>query len=184
MHPNQDAFITFHEQWKRIAQRRRFAPTRSVDHYRAWADPASGRARERKWVRTCADVEDHVARFGTFPHTDGRHNGTTERRLAHWIRYQRRAQDSLSGYQRGRLELLPGWAWEPREERWLDWLTEYEQFVRQTRRRPRRSSNDPLEARLAIWHRNQSQRLAEGRLDDERESLLRQLDALVRRLAR
>lgn len=183
MHPNQDALNAFHERWSRIAATRRFAPTRSIDYYLAATNAAYSRPRERKWVNTCALLEDHLARFQSFPHREGRRASVTERRLANWVRYQRRSQHQLSGYQRGRLQLLDGWTWEPREERWLDWLTDYEQFVREHNRRPRRNDAAAEESRLAIWYRNQRRAQRVGLLDVERVQLLKDLEKVVKRMS-
>ncbi|MBX9717920.1 MAG: helicase associated domain-containing protein [Microbacteriaceae bacterium] len=183
MHPNGDAFNQFHRRWAAEARMRRFAMTTSAEHYLAELGADSGSARTGKWLVRCRELEAHVSRTGTFP-TVGKGADPGVRRIAEWVRYQRRAKDSLSDYQRERLELIPGWVWRPQEQRWHDHLHDYENFTRAHGRRPRRRSSDKAETRLAIWHRNQRRLANSACLASDRDQVLSQLDVRIKALLR
>lgn len=184
MHPNPEALRRLHEKWAAETLRRRFAPTDAVIHYLAAVQPQHAGARNRRWVETCAQLEAHVAAHGALPKLTSTSEGDDSRRLAEWMRYQRRNEDRLSDYQQERLECVPGFSWDPREDAWHDSLHGVEMFVRKHHRRPRRRSTDPDEARLAIWFRNQRLLARRESLSDERLGLLVQLNRRIIALTR
>jgi len=179
VHPNPDGLRHLHEMYAREARRRRFAPSSAVDHYLAAINPGSASKRNRRWVRACEELEAHVVAHGGLPTVRSTQHCPDARRLVEWARYQRRNIDSLSSYQRSRLNLIPGWSWSPLEEAWMTSMQEYEFFVRAHQRRPRRRSSDGEEARLAIWFRNQRRMVREGRLRTHRLRMLTQLQRRV-----
>lgn len=185
MHPNPEGLRRLHEKWAaETLLRRRFAPTDAVTHYLAAVQPQHASAWHRRWVETCVQLEVYVAAHGALPTLASTSEGDDSRRLVQWLRYQRRNKDRLSTYQRERLECLPGFSWEPREDAWLDSLHDVELFVREHRRRPRRRSADPDEARLAIWFRNQCLHARQKSLSGERVDLLVQLNLRIIALTR
>lgn len=127
----------------------------------------------------CEQLERFVAEHGRLPTRRDATEDATTSWLIDWIRYQRRSADRLSTYQRARLALIPGWSFSPRHDSWADSLHDYEIFVRDLGRVPRRSAPDRSERRLALWHRNQKIRVAEGRDCDHRADLFRQLNLRV-----
>ena len=179
MHPNPEGLRHLHEMYAREARRRRFAPSNAVDHYLAAINPGSASKRHRRWVRACEQLEAHVANHGGMPTVRSTRHLPDSRSLVEWARYQRRNVDSLSPYQRSRLNLIPGWSWSPLEEAWLTSMQEYEFFVRAHQHRPRRRSSDRKEASLAIWFRNQRRMVRAGRLDADRLQMLTQLQRRV-----
>lgn len=184
MHPNHEALQRLHQSWAAETLRRRFAPTDAVTHYLAAVQPQNASARHRRWVETCAELEAYVAAHGALPTLTSTREGDDARRLVEWMRYQRRNEHRLSDYQRERLECLPGFSWDPREDAWHDALHDVEMFVREHRHRPRRRSADPEEARLAIWFRNQGLHSKRGSISEERLEMLVQLNRRIIALTR
>lgn len=138
------------------------------------------RAHTVNWLATVEAVESFVDRWHRLP----RHrNGSTradreEARLADWLTTQRRQwhEGRLGAYQRVRLEALPTFRWDPREEHWFMRLDEYDAFLRRRRRRPRVRAEDPVERRLARWVLRQRVRKHQGRLDQAQAVELSELD--------
>lgn len=184
MHPNPEALQRLHQKWAAETLRRRFAPTDAVTHYLAAVQPQHASDRCRRWVERCAQLEAYVAAHGALPTLASSSEGDDSRRLVEWMRYQRRNEDRLSDYRRERLGCVPGFSWDPREDAWHDALHDVEMFVREHRRRPRRRSADPDEARLAIWFRNQGLLFKRGSISEERLEMLVQLNRRINALTR
>lgn len=184
MHPNPEALRRLHKKWAAETLSRRFAPTDAVTHYLAAVQPQNASVRHRGWVETCAQLEAYVAAHGALPTLTSTSESDDSRRLVEWTRYQRRNQNRLSDYQRERLECVPGFSWDPREDAWHDALHDVEMFVRAHGRRPRRRSSHSEEARLAIWFRNQRLLARRESLSDERLDLLVQLNRRIIALTR
>ena len=174
VHPSKGAFDQFDKEWGAIARARRYAPTLGVLHFQAATNPATASRRIRVWLERCVAVESFVLEANRYP-TEAAAD-PAERLLGTWLRYQRRARHTLSDYQRGRLELLPAWSWNPRSDTWHDQLHDYEDFVRQNGRAPRRGSADRRESTLAVWMMNQRTNSRRGTQSSYREALLAQLD--------
>jgi hypothetical protein len=184
MHPNPEALQRFHQAWAVEARRRRFARTTAVEQYLAAINPAAAPVRQRRWAEACRQLELYVSEHGSFPTTRTTAEGSAAWPLVNWVRYQRRNADRLTAYQRSRLALLPGWVWNPREEAWLATMQEYEFFVRDHYRAPRRRGIEVGEARLAVWFRNQRHMAKKRRLPDERLRMLVQLNRRIVSLLR
>ena len=119
------------------------------------------------WVNFVHDLDDFISDVGRLPRADsGRPRTTTqEQALVDRLAYQRRPEVRAAhcSYQTHRLESLPGFRWEPQEERWAEQLMLHQSFWGQTGRAPRRNAPDPAERALARWatqqrvaHRNGS----------------------------
>jgi hypothetical protein len=184
MHPNPEALQRFHEAWAVEARRRRFAPTTAVEHYLAAINQAVAPVRLRRWAEACRQLELYVSEHGSFPTASTAAEGSAAWPLVNWVRYQRRNVDRLTAYQQGRLALLTGWVWDPREEAWLATMQDYEFFVREHYRVPRRRGVEVGEARLAVWFRNQRHMAKKRRLPDERLRMLVQLNRRITTLLR
>jgi len=79
--------------------------------------------------------------------------------MVSWVKNQRRA--NLCAFQIARLNDLPGWQWEPREDAWQQRLTRLMAFRANHGRSPRIRSADPSERALALWHARQRRGLRE-----------------------
>lgn len=133
-----------------------------------WRDP-----RGTDWHGTAVAVGLHLAETGAYPSPSA--HDAAERRLATWLRTQRRAEASgrLSPERLAWLELnLPSWR-RPADEGWDDTVAAVAGFVAETGRFPREAAyGEPFERRLAGWLRRQREAAADDRLDDERRRAL------------
>ncbi|MCM3657521.1 helicase associated domain-containing protein [Agromyces mediolanus] len=133
-----------------------------------WRDP-----RGTEWHGTAVAVGLHLAETGAYPAPSA--DDEVERRLATWLRTQRRAEASgrLAPDRLAWLELnLPSWR-RPADEDWGDTVAAIAGFIAETGRFPRETANDePGERRLAGWLRRQREAAADERLDDERRRAL------------
>lgn len=129
-------------------------------------------ARQRNWLANVAALHRFVDSRGRWPHRNWRQRAGTpdalEERLVNWLREQRRHYSSLCTYQRERLEAIPGFEWSPEEEAWDRKVDGYRAFVAMHGRRPRVSSRNGEERRLAVWAGNQRVAHREGRLPKHR----------------
>ena len=143
--------------------------------------PAEENARIIGWVQRALDLSDFTARHGRFPRENNRAPAgmisLRESSLHEWVRLQRRSTscDNHCTYQTLRLELIPGFQWDPHGEAWENRLTEYRTFVADHRRAPRARSSDPLEKALAHWAAKQRSQHRLGRLSRTRASGLQSL---------
>lgn len=110
--------------------------------------------RPTRWVNALHRYEEFWRLSGRAP----RENSSTrssipgeERRLGEWARYQRRAEASLSGYQRVRLDVSPAFEWDPLESRWLAKIALCAIHLQHTARLPFLNPDDSVEFALARW---------------------------------
>lgn len=143
-------------------------------------DPAA-RDRPAVWVRTVRLLHAFTVREGRLPRENnrlGRQEITDEeRRLAEWVRYQRRPATRAShcDYQRRRLEAVPGFRWDPIGQAWMTNLEAYRVFTAARRRAPSSRSLDAGERRLAVWAAKQRFHRKRGRLAAGRVAALNRL---------
>lgn len=128
--------------------------------------------RQRNWLANVAALHRFVDSRGRWPHRIWRQRTDTpytdEERLVNWLREQRRQYDSLSTYQHERLEAIPGFEWNPKDEAWDRKIDGYRAFVAAHGRLPEVSSRDSEERRLAVWGSNQRIAHRKGRLPKHR----------------
>lgn len=142
---------------------------------------AASRSRVSVWVDTVIAVEAFVDREGRLPRENNRAvRGTItaeERRLADWIRYQRRQATRVGhcDYQRRRLECIPGFLWDPRGDQWDVQFAEFARFVATHHHAPRYRSDDSHEKGLAAWAAKQREFIQKGTLPPRRLKKLRSL---------
>lgn len=90
--------------------------------------------------------------------------------LGHWINNQRafKRRGILSDAHQRRLELLPGWAWDPHDEQWEQAFSALREFAKATghARVPR------LNKQLSAWVLAQRRKFAKGTLEDDRRRRL------------
>ncbi|MFE2325307.1 helicase associated domain-containing protein [Streptomyces sp. NPDC059385] len=73
--------------------------------------------------------------------------------------------------QQEELERLPGWSWNPRQEKWDRHLDALRRFAELNgHANPSRTSEDPGERALATWKRNNKTKL-QGRTDTNAHAL-------------
>jgi len=122
--------------------------------------------RRAAWNATYARIHAIAHGLGRLPRlSDG-----VERRLVNWSANQRRAT-GLSPEQRAALEQLPGWSWDPTEERWLDRAEELRLFcAAHDGELPR--ERDPEESALAHWLSRQLVAQRKGTLATHRSDIL------------
>ena len=141
----------------------------------------ASRSRVSVWVDAVIAVEAFVDREGRLPRENNRAARESitveERRLADWIRYQRRytTRDRHCEYQRRRLECVPGFSWDPRGDQWDVQFAEFARFVATHHRAPRYRSDDSHEKGLAAWAAKQRELIQKGTLSPRRVKKLRSL---------
>ena len=142
------------------------------------AAPTLG-VRQRNWLRNVAALHAFVHDRGRWPHRIWRQGASGadsgDEHLINWLREQRRHNRSLSAYQRERLEAIPGFEWNPREDAWDRQIDGYRTFLTEHDRRPRVSSKNKTERQLAVWANNQRMARREGRLPKHRIDELNKL---------
>lgn len=135
----------------------------------------------KAWLQDLRLLQRFLSEEGRWPR-HGPDQAAHEVHLVDWIRSQRRHYGIAGHRERGagdcyrcdRLELLPGWSWEVREDQWEENLTSYRTHVQQTGSPPRHSG-DPDEHRLAVWTANLRAQHRKGRLPAHR---IREAEAL------
>lgn len=126
-------------------------------------------ARARAWVRRADEVEALIDETGRPPRQAGPTTPTAaERRAYSWLRYQRR-RVTLSPFQLARLDAIPGFVLDPREERWDARLRELRAWIG-FKGQPSRRSDDPSERRLALWATRQERAWQTGTMPYPRRS--------------
>lgn len=173
-----DALFELHRRWAGVARRREAegrAPTRSVLFlYEALGRPtlSASQTRRRNWLASIRSLEAWVDREGRLPAHNARarirDSDSSQRRLADWVRYQRRTRYSLASYQTQRLETVPGFHWEPIDEVWDVKLQALVALGRPARTR----SSDNGERALARWSLEQRRRYRNGELAKHRADAL------------
>ena len=90
--------------------------------------------------------------------------------LGHWVNTQRafKRRGILSDTRQRRLEQLPGWAWDPHDDRWEQTFSRLQEFADANghSRVPRSNKQ------LGIWVQAQRQKFLKGTLEDERRQRL------------
>lgn len=145
-------------------------------------DDTSSRRRPKDWVSTLLDVESFVNTHGVLPRENNRKTQEEEeKRLAFWLRYQRRrgAAGELCSYQRLSLEALEGFSWAPADDVWNAHFDAYLRFLGREQRAPRYRAEDPEERQLAAWAAKQRHMAKHGHLDEAR---IERLDTLPIRI--
>jgi hypothetical protein len=158
---------------------------RSVQHYRTEIAILSGRPnpgdipdRIANWVRNLLDLEAFIQREGRWPRENNRlypdRLAHGERRLAAWVRAERRAAAALRRceYQLRRLACVVGYRAHPLEDRWMAHLYRYRAFLITKHRVPSVRSPDAAERGLAAWAAKQRLLARRGALPDARKILL------------
>jgi hypothetical protein len=126
-----------------------------------------------KWAAACARLEAFVADQARLPRQNSRllagAIGQDERFLAEWVRTNRKAQrtGALSDFQTRRLSLVPGFSWDPKDERWAARFADYEQFVTSNRCSPSERAPSEPERSLARWATSQRSIYRGGRLSHQ-----------------
>lgn len=103
-----------------------------------------------------------------------------EGRLADWLDTQRDNRPTLCLYQERRLEALPQFIWDPREERWQQRLQDCHQFLADHGQLPRIRSDDFAEKSLARWMYEQRDRQRNGRLRRDQRAAFAPFNGLAR----
>ena len=132
------------------------------------------------WVNRARELHSFVNVQGRHPRENNRAAGgaipQSERALHEWVRDQRRPNThKRSTYQRLRLQLIPGFSWDPHKDAWQVQLKRYRAFVELHRRAPRARSADPAERALADWAARQRRLHRSKRLGTDHEKTLRSL---------
>jgi len=160
--------------WDQLAQAAA-EPSKELERSLAFHEAdRSGRPvprRIERWVKTCSACESFIAQAGRLP-TYAADSTSVEYALARWIARQVRDPD-LCIYQVERLELIPGFSWATRLDRWRQRLADVEMFYTAFDRLPARSSQLPAERSLALWFARQRQRMARGELPHSQVDALR-----------
>lgn len=153
---------------------------RSLDYYLAdvGEDPIPT-ASVQRWVTTVHDLDAFTEATGRLPSASAARPRprTEEQRLVDRLAYQRRpsTRAGMTEYQRARLEILPGFTWDPRDAVWKSWLDAHQLFWETEQRPPRRRSSDPIEASIARWVAHQRAVARAGGLPASRLRELRQV---------
>lgn len=134
------------------------------------------------WVTTLLDVDTFITIHGEIPRENNRRTqDKEERRLASWLRYQRRrgVEGQLCTYQRLSLEATEGFMWAPGDTAWDNQFDAYKNFLELERRVPRYRSASPTERQLAAWAAKQRLAHTRGRLDESRIDRLNTLSIRI-----
>lgn len=140
------------------------------------------RRNESNWLTKMESVELFTDRRRRLPrHTLWSEPSlANEGRLADWLDTQRDNRHRLCDYQQRRLEALPEFIWDPREERWQERLRECQQFLLDRGRPPRIRSYDPAERSLARWIYDQRARHRARRLRSDQSAVFAPFSSTVR----
>ncbi|GGK87495.1 hypothetical protein GCM10007382_04270 [Salinibacterium xinjiangense] len=167
------------EKWRQINDHEPSRWDDSIQLFLAESRPSTEilKIRQGRWISTVHELEAFIERENRWPHANSRRpaefRSTDEDRLANWVQYQRRSEQTLSDYRADRLELIPGFSWAPLDEKWEQRLWEYVDFVEREGRRPSRRSRDSPERSLSVWRATQSELTRAGGLSAARVELLR-----------
>lgn len=175
------ALEQLHAQWRAFAALSAAELTtdqrRSVDFY--LADIQRGDSAEshvRRWITMAHELDEFTRSHGRLPLASAARPRprTPEQQLVDQLAYQRRpsTRAAMVEYQRARLEVLPGFQWEPQNDRWEAWLEQHQAFWNREQRPPRRRAPDPQEASIARWVAHQRASERAGTLPAERRARL------------
>jgi hypothetical protein len=97
-----------------------------------------------------------------------------------WVNQQRAQRAKLTDERRTRLESIPGWTWNAREDRWTEWYDELRQESNKTgSSRIPASYVTPNGKTLGRWAEKQRMRYRKGLLTEDRKKLLEELSGWV-----
>jgi hypothetical protein len=133
-----------------------------------------GVIRRRNWIRLLDELTTWSLQHGRAP-THSRDSSKPELRLTNWARYQRRHEADLSPYQRQRVELVPFFLWEPREEEWDERFDELEACLLSAEAMPKHRSSSDADRALARWAERQRASKRRGSLPKHRVDALESL---------
>lgn len=170
-----------HSRWEAIAARPAVELSaderRSVEFY--LADVQSQTSVEphvQRWLKMVHELDQFVRTHSRLPLASAARPRprTREQRLVDQLAYQRRPSThaALVEYQRARLEALPGFQWEPQDDRWGAWLAQHQAFWNREQRPPRRRATDAQEASIARWVAHQRALERAGTLPADRRARL------------
>ncbi|WP_091180720.1 hypothetical protein [Paramicrobacterium humi] len=136
-----------------------------------------GGERVREWIRRVNDLDAFLAGHGRLPRERGEHTSAAEAALAGWVRYQRRAATRAQHcvYQQRRLELVPGFSWDPRRDAQLAHERDYLEFFTGHGQAPSYRSAEAGERRLADWAAKRRMAARRGDLSAEEVERLRRV---------
>lgn len=161
---------------------------RSVRFYRAEIALLAGASiesigqRDEQWARQLINLDAFVNRRGRLPRENNRLDphqiDATEQRLVNWVRGQRKANAAgrLTEYQQQRLLCIPGFSFNPIEDRWASRLAAYRRFLSRHHRAPMIRSSHGEERKLAAWAAKQRMHYRRGTLSEPRVDALAALD--------
>lgn len=161
------------------ARSARFAAAEA--HIAAGSDPDGANSRVNGWVRRVRELTEFTLVEDRFPRENNRAPAgvisSEESSLHEWVRLQRRSttRDNHCDYQIQRLNLVPGFSWDPHDEAWQKSFELYQSFITVHGQAPRVRSQDTLERSLAHWAAKQRSQHRRNRLDDDRKSALQSL---------
>lgn len=137
---------------------------------------------ETNWLSRVESVERFTDLWRRLPrHTCGSERLRVEEgRLADWLDTQRDTRPTLCLYQERRLEALPQFVWDPREERWQQRLQDCYQFLTDRGHLPRIRSADRAEKSLARWMYDQRDRQRNGRLRRDQQAAFAPFNGVAR----
>ncbi|MCY7286927.1 MAG: hypothetical protein LH624_01405 [Cryobacterium sp.] len=143
-------------------------------------EPEHGGSSKRaaNWVAALHRYEDYARTHGRNPRENTRDRATLpgdERRLGEWARYQRRFPDTLTSYQKIRLDVSPAFHRDPLERVWQAQLAACLRHLRDHGRLPYLNGSERAEFTLARWLRRQLRQLQTGTLHKDRAILLTHL---------
>lgn len=126
-----------------------------------------------RWWMTATEISNHATRTG---HPPTGNDGASNQVLC-WIRNQRRARLDL--LKETFLDSIPGWEWEPRQERWETNAHDFTQFVALHHRAPATHATCAKERQLARWLRFQRAQMRSATFPEGRAIELHKIPYLV-----
>ncbi|WBM79880.1 hypothetical protein KIV56_17190 [Cryobacterium breve] len=141
-----------------------------------------GSKRADNWEAALHRYEEFARTHGHTPRENTRDRASlpgVERRLGEWARYQRRYADTLTSFQKIRLDVSPAFNWDPLDSVWQARLADCVRHVRDTGRLPYLNGADPAEFALARWLGRQLRQLQTGTLRTDRAVRLTELLSMV-----
>lgn len=126
------------------------------------------------WALRCREMFEHATGEGN--------RRPLPPELRRWAEYQRVRwqRNQMPETERGCLELVPGWSWAPREDRWAERLRDVQDFECQHGSLPKRNQTDRDEDRLADWLQRNATSMRRNQLPYERRVALERLFELAR----
>ena len=137
-----------------------------------------GSKRAANWAAALHRYEDFARTRGRNPRENTRDRASLpgdERRLGEWARYQRRFPETLTSYQRIRLDVSPAFDWDPHERVRQVQLAACLLHLRDHGRLPHLNGSERAEFTLARWLGRQLRQLQTGTLRKDRAILLTHL---------